>query len=73
MFNETPDAELWYTAVLDATAYPHISRGGTTQFRLRFNLDDNDDLGADFLKFYSGSYSIDPAFRPQLIITYTRP
>ena len=43
-----------------------------TQFRLYFTRDDNDDLGADFMKFFSGNYA-NAAARPTLVITYTVP
>jgi len=44
---------------------------GITQIRLRFQKDDNDDAGADYLKIYSGDA---PAVsRPQLIVEYYVP
>ncbi len=58
----------WYTATLKATAYPQINRTGTTQFRLRFGLDDDNDKIADLIKFYSGNAGY--VFRPILIIKY---
>jgi hypothetical protein len=45
---------VWYTATLDASAFPFINLAGPTQFRLRFALDDNDDNNQDYMKFYSG-------------------
>jgi hypothetical protein len=45
----------WYTALLNSSAFPYINLTGSTQFRLRFALDDNNDLGADILRFYSGN------------------
>ncbi len=62
----------WYTAVLLSTAYPFINKTGTTQFRLRFLTDDNNDNAADYMKFFSGNYAI-AAARPTLIITYYIP
>ncbi|MEW5829984.1 MAG: hypothetical protein AB1846_13910 [Chloroflexota bacterium] len=44
---------------------------GVTQFRLRFARDDNDDKGADCLKFFSGNAAL--WARPQLIIEYYVP
>ncbi|MEK6752726.1 MAG: pre-peptidase C-terminal domain-containing protein, partial [Chloroflexota bacterium] len=67
IFGATP-INNWYTATLNATAYPQINRTGTTQFRLRFSLDDDNDAVADFIKFYSGNAG--EAFRPILIIKY---
>jgi len=62
----------WYTIVLKPTVYSKIDLKGKTQFfRLRFQKDDNDDLGADYLKIYSGNAS--PANRPQLIVEYSVP
>jgi CSLREA domain-containing protein len=61
----------WYKAVLNKGAYPYINLTGKTQLRLRFLLDDNDDLSADILKLYSGNASL--ATRPQLIVTYYIP
>lgn len=69
-FGTTP-TDNWYSAVLNSAAYPSVSRTGTTQFRLRFTLDDNNDKGADSLAFYSGNAPA--ASRPQLIIKYYIP
>ncbi len=44
---------------------------GVTQFRLRFNKDDNHDFGADFLKIYSGNAGAKS--QPQLIVEYNLP
>jgi Tol biopolymer transport system component len=62
----------WYTSLLKPAAFPYISLIGVTQLRLRFQLDDNDDLGADTLQFYSGDHG-DLAFRPRLEIQYYLP
>lgn len=70
-FNATPVSS-WYSAVLNSAGNAAINRSGTTQFRLRFTLDDNNDLGADYLKFYSGN-NLTVATRPQLIIQYYVP
>jgi hypothetical protein len=70
-FFNTPSGD-WYSAALDAAAFPSISLIGVTQFRLAFQRDDNDDLGADTIQFYSGDYS-DLAYRPQLQILYYVP
>jgi hypothetical protein len=61
----------WYTASLSSSNLVYVNKFGRTQFRLRFNLDDNDDLGSDTLKFFSGDAS--DADQPQLIVTYVRP
>ena len=70
-FNKTPAAGAWYSAVLSPAAYPYINLSGTTQLRLRFARDDNDDRGADYLKFYSGNAGA--AYRPVLVIEYSIP
>lgn len=61
----------WRTVTLSSTAYPFINLAGTTQLRLRFTKDDNDDLAADYLKIYSGNAGA--ANRPQLIVEYYVP
>jgi len=61
-------AKGWYTVTLKDTAFPFIDPAGTTQFRLRFKKDDNDDLGADYLKIYSGDAG--DVNSPQLIVEY---
>jgi len=69
-FNKTP-AATWYSAVLKSAVIPYINISGLTQFRLRFNKDDNDDLNADYIRFSSGNAPL--ASRPQLIIEYYMP
>lgn len=58
-----------YSADLDFLAYPYVNKFGTTQFRLRFNKDDNNDAGADYFKFYSGN----SVYKPVLIVEYAVP
>ncbi len=62
----------WYSASIGSAGYPVISRLGATQFRLYFSRDDNDNLGADFMEFYSGNAST-AAVRPLLVIEYYVP
>jgi len=61
----------WRTVTLKSTAYQYINLTGKTQFRLRFQKDDNDDLGNDYLRIFSGNAPA--ASRPQLIIEYYVP
>jgi uncharacterized delta-60 repeat protein len=61
----------WYAANLSASNLAFVNRFGPTQFRLRFNLDDNDDLNADYVKFFSGDATTES--QPQLVITYVLP
>ena len=70
-FGSTPSSG-WYSVTLNSSAFSYINKSGTTQFRLRFKLDDNDDNGADAMKFYSGNFS-GTASRPLLIIQYYVP
>jgi hypothetical protein len=69
-FGATP-ASNWYSALLNATGRAYVNKIGVTQFRLRFAKDDNNDNGADYMKFYSGNAGA--ASRPQLIIEYYVP
>lgn len=63
----------WYTKVWSTdTFFSHINLTGSTQFRLRFTTDDNNDNGADFISFFSGNYATASA-RPTLIIEYYVP
>jgi len=59
----------WYWAMLDSKALAYINLTGATQIRLGFQLDDNDDMGDDYIKFYSGNYGAQK-YRPQLQIQY---
>jgi len=46
-----------------------INKTGTTQLRVYFNLDDDNDRIADYIGYYSGESSTS-ANRPQLVVTY---
>ncbi len=59
----------WYYAWLDSSAFEYINPTGITQISLRFQLDDDNDMAADYLRFYSGDYDRLPD-RPQLAIEY---
>jgi hypothetical protein len=64
----------WYTFYLTpAKVYINKlgTRGGLTQLRLCFKLDDNNNAIANYLKLYSGNAPA--ASRPQLIIEYFVP
>ncbi|MGE5249130.1 MAG: hypothetical protein ACM3QS_02855, partial [Bacteroidota bacterium] len=62
----------WYSRALPSTGFIYINKGGLTQFRLRFALDDNNDSGADYIKFASGNYTT-AAYRPVLVVEYYVP
>ena len=71
VFANNPQAGGWYVSPLKPIAYPHLNRTGITQFRLRFQTDDDNDALADIIKFHSGN-SI-AANRPVLVIEYYVP
>ena len=45
----------WYGATLTDTNMALINKVGVTQFRIRFTKDDDDDMKADYVKFFSGN------------------
>ena len=66
-----PTSDGWYSTSLLTAAYSYINRTGITQFRLRFQTDDDNDPAADFLRFYSGNATA--ANQPILVIEYSVP
>jgi hypothetical protein len=66
-----PQAGGWYVSNLKPVAYPYLNRTGVTQFRLRFQTDDDNDAVADIIKFHSGNSTA--ANRPVLVIEYYVP
>jgi hypothetical protein len=62
----------WYWSMLDAKAFPHINLKGSTQFRLGFLLDDDNDKQEDYLSFFSGDFS-GVSSRPTLLVEYYVP
>jgi uncharacterized delta-60 repeat protein len=67
-----PLTSSWYAANLSSSNLVFVNRAGVTQFRLRFDRDDNDDLDADYMKFFAGD-ATDEATQPQLIVSYILP
>jgi hypothetical protein len=61
----------WYQVTMIPLNFPLINKSGTTQFRLRFGLDDNNDRGADYAIFSAGDGPL--ATRPVLVVEYTLP
>ncbi len=59
----------WSEGSLNAAGLAALDKTGTTQLRVYFNLDDNDDGGNDYIGYYSGDNSTS-ANRPQLVVTY---
>ncbi len=70
-FNPTP-VNQWFSAKFNAASLAKLNLTGFTQLRLRFTLDDNDDLGRDVVQFISGD-NLNAAARPVLIVTYFIP
>lgn len=66
--NATLNGE-WSEGSLNAAGLAAISKTGTTQLRVYFSLGDNDDLGSDYIGYYSGD-DLTAANRPQLVVTY---
>jgi hypothetical protein len=58
----------WYSAPIKIA---YINKNSTTQFRLHFKLDDNNNFIANNLKIYTGNGPL--SRRPQLIIEYYIP
>ncbi|HEX4952411.1 MAG TPA: M14 family zinc carboxypeptidase [Thermoanaerobaculia bacterium] len=59
----------WSEGSLNAAGLAALNKTGTTQLRVYFNLDDNDDGGNDYLGYYSGDNGT-AANRPQLVVRY---
>ena len=59
----------WSEGSLNAAGLAALDKAGTTQLRVYFNLDDNDDGGNDYIGYYSGDNATS-ANRPQLVVTY---
>jgi TolB protein len=70
-FNKTPSGS-WYSAVLNATGRAGVNRTGSTQFRLYFTTDDNNNGAADSMRFFSGDYA-NASARPMIVIVYYVP
>ncbi len=61
-----------YQLVINPIDYAQINKEGATQFRLHFELDDNNNKRADTISFHSGN-SLTMTYRPLLIVEYTLP
>jgi hypothetical protein len=59
----------WSQGSLNAAGLAAINKTGTTQLRVYFNLDDNNNRSADYIGYYSGDNGT-AANRPQLVVTY---
>jgi choice-of-anchor B domain-containing protein len=58
----------WSEGMLNGAGIAAISKTGTTQLRVYFAMDDNDNTRNDFVGYYSGGAAA--ANRPQLVVTY---
>ena len=70
-FNKAPSGN-WFSAILNAGGRSGINRTGSTQFRLYFTSDDNNNRVADNMKFFSGE-TANASARPILIVEYDVP
>lgn len=61
----------WYATELHNPNLALVNKAGTTQFRLFFRKDDNDNRKADYVEFYSGNAL--SSYAPQLVVTYYVP
>ena len=59
----------WYWTWIDSTAFQYIDLKGYTQFRLRFQIDDNNDGKNNQMRFYSGD-QVEQTDRPRLVVEY---
>jgi glucose/arabinose dehydrogenase len=71
VFNPTP-VNSWYSLKFIFPSLSKLNLTGHTQLRLRFFLDDNDDLARDSLQFFSGDH-FNASVRPVLIVEYFVP
>jgi hypothetical protein len=62
----------WYQMGLSPLNFKYINLTGVTQFRLRFEKDDDNDKIADLIAFYAGDES-NPLWKPVLGIEYYVP
>jgi hypothetical protein len=72
-FVEDKRAPGWYQLILNSAHFQYVNLTGVTQFRIRFELDDNNDKGNDYVKFFAGDSTVPTASRPILIIEFTYP
>jgi hypothetical protein len=70
-FDPTP-VNNWFSALINSSGRVYMNRTGTTQFRLSFAVDANDNYVSDYIKFYSGNHA-NAAVWPTLLIEYYVP
>lgn len=59
----------WSEGTLNAAGCAAVDKTGTTQLRVYFTLDDNNNSTADYVGFYAADNN-NAANRPQLVVTY---
>ena len=71
LISDTPNGS-WYWTTLNSAANLFVNLRGSTQIRLAFQIDDNDNMSSDYLSFVSGNAD---SFtdRPRLVIRYYIP
>ncbi len=72
LLTDNPSAN-WYSKAMNSTNFGTINKTGSTQFRLRFQKDDNNNQTADYLTFFSGDYTTTASYQPVLIVQYHLP
>jgi hypothetical protein len=61
----------WASGFFNSAGLSATNLTGRTQVKVRFNLDDNDDLSNDYMGFNSGEAV--SSSRPVLVVTYSVP
>jgi methionine-rich copper-binding protein CopC len=69
---DAPSNGSWSEGDLNADGLAAIDTAGTTQLRVYFEVDDNDDGGNDYIGYYAANNGT-AANRPQLVIDYLPP
>jgi hypothetical protein len=70
VFNTNPVND-WFSARFNNGGNLNVNRTGSTQLRLYFSVDDNNNNIADFIRFFSGNAAA--GNRPKLLIQYYVP
>ena len=70
-FSAVSGAAGWYQLTLAPANFAYINKAGSTQFRLRFTKDDNDNNIANYISIYGGEAITN--LKPILKVDYTLP
>jgi CSLREA domain-containing protein len=71
-FTRSTAINQWITLRVNTTSLSAVNRTGHTQFRIRFTLDDSNDVIKHQIGILSGNYR-SPSARPLLVVTYYVP